>query len=140
MSDKYFLDTNIFVYSFDSGAPQKQKTSQRLIREALSDGNGFISYQVVQEFLNVATKEFATPLTAQDAQIFLATVLQPLCPVFSSIEMYHDALIVADRWKYSFYDALIIAAATKVKATILYTEDLQSGQMIDGLRIVNPFE
>ena len=63
MKDRFFLDTNIIVYSFDSNAVEKQKKARELIAESLSSGNGIISVQVVQEFLNVATKKFKTFLT-----------------------------------------------------------------------------
>ncbi|MFQ5627553.1 MAG: PIN domain-containing protein [bacterium] len=139
MNDKYFLDTNIFVYSFDARSPEKQKKAQKLIDEALNTRYGCISTQVVQEFLNVATRKFKEPLSIQDSQHYLTTVLEPLCEIFTSIELYHRTLELAERWQYSFYDSLIIAAALKADCKILYTEDMQDGQMIQELKIVNPF-
>ena len=65
--------------------------------------------------------------------------MEPLCEIHSSFMLYKDALLIKDRWKYSFYDSLIIAAALKANCTILYSEDLQHGQIIDDLKIVNPF-
>ena len=139
MSDKYFLDTNVFVYSFDPDAPQKQIIAKRLIQSALADGNGLISYQVVQEFLNVATRKFVKPLSLTDCQEYLQTVLNPLCSVFVTIELYQMALKMRDRYNYSFYDSLIIAAAIDAGCSRLYSEDLQHNQQISGLIILNPF-
>jgi predicted nucleic acid-binding protein len=140
MKDKFFLDTNILVYSFDSSEPDKQKISRNLIKDGLKEGNGCISYQVIQEFLNVATRRFSTPLSYEDSRIFLSTVLELLCEIYSSIDLYHSALEITERWKYAFYDALIIAAALQNKCRILYSEDLQDGQMIQELKILNPFK
>ncbi len=139
MSDKFFLDTNILVYSFDTGKPSKQKTAKQLIKAALDQGTGCTSYQVIQEFLNVATRKFESPLSIADCQRYLSAVLEPLCEVFTSIGLYHQALELRERWQYSFYDSLILAAALQAHCKILYTEDLQQGQKIDKLIIRNPF-
>ena len=63
MSARFFLDTNIFVYTFDAHAPAKAKKAGQLIRRAADTGEGIISYQVVQEFFNVAFRRFPQPLT-----------------------------------------------------------------------------
>lgn len=139
MSDKYFLDTNIFVYSFDHNEPSKQNVARQLIRSALTQQHGCISFQVIQEFLNVATRRFIKPLALQDCKIYLNDVLAPLCEIFPCIEFYSQALQIADRWQYSFYDSLIITAAIQANCTILYSEDLQHGHVINNLTITNPF-
>ena len=140
MKDKYFLDTNILVYSFDESQPAKQKISRQLIKRGLEEGIGCISYQVIQEFLNVATRKFTVPIAYKDSRIYLSTVLEPICEVYASIDLYHHALELVERWKYAFYDALIIAAALQNNCAILYSEDLQDGQIIQELEIVNPFK
>ena len=139
MNDKYFLDTNILVYAFDKSDPAKQQTANRLIKTALFEQSGCISYQVVQEFINVATRKFAVPLRLADCRKYLDAVLTPLCSVFTSIELYHRALDIAERWRYGFYDALIIAGALQAQCRILYTEDMQHGKKIETLEIRNPF-
>jgi predicted nucleic acid-binding protein len=140
MNDKYFLDTNILVYSFDSSHPAKRKIAQDLVSGALEKGNGIISYQVIQEFLNVATRKFAVPLGVKDTQLYLNVVLEPLCEVFSSTELFHQALEISDQWRLPFYDALIIAAALQADCRVLYSEDMQDNQAIKGLNIRNPFK
>ena len=139
MSDKYFIDTNIFVYSFDTENPQKNDIAKRFIADALENGTGIISYQVIQEFLNVATKKFAKPLTFKDSQRYLTVVLEPLCEVFSSTELFHKALEIIDQWKCPFYDSLIIAAALQGDCAVIYTENMQNDQTIRDLTIKNPF-
>jgi predicted nucleic acid-binding protein len=139
MKDKYFLDTNIIIYSFDQVNTLKHRKANQLIKTALIENEGCISYQVIQEFLNVATTKFATPLSALDCQRYLYSVLQPLCQIFASIDLYHNALDVMQRWQYSFYDSLILAAAIQADCRILYSEDLHHKQSIKSLTILNPF-
>lgn len=139
MSVKYFLDTNIFVYSFDSRYPGKQKKAQELIDQALSKNTGLISSQVVQEFLHVALRKFEKPLSMQECRLFLNDVLSPLCEVFAGIRLYHRALEIKEEAQFGFYDALIVAAASEADCKILYTEDLHNNQKVAGLTIRNPF-
>jgi predicted nucleic acid-binding protein len=139
MSDRYFLDTNILVYCFDRQQPRKREKALALVADALQNGNGMISWQVVQEFLNVATRKFAQPLTPADAAIYLQKVLYPLCKVYPALTVYQKALELQQRTSYSFYDALILAGAMQEACTILYSEDMQNGRQVDGLAIVNPF-
>jgi len=139
MSGRYFIDTNIFIYSFHEEDPHKREISRRLISDALGNSAGVISYQVVQEFLAAATRKFKKSLTFKDSQRYLAVVLEPLCEVYSSPELFHQALEIMDKWRYSFYDSLIIASAIQADCSILYTEDMQHGQEIMNLGIKNPF-
>ncbi|KAA3616695.1 MAG: PIN domain-containing protein [Calditrichaeota bacterium] len=139
MSDKFFLDTNILIYSFDSTSPDKQRVAQNLIGAALGTSGGCISYQVIQEYLNVATQKFQTPLTINDCKNYLTKVLEPLCETFPSVELFHAALEIKEGWHYSFYDSLIVSAALMANCTILYSEDLQHEQHIKNLQILNPF-
>jgi predicted nucleic acid-binding protein len=140
MSDKFFLDTNIFVYSFDFQSKTKQKIAVDLITKALDTQKGIISYQVVQEFLNVATRKFATPMTTHDAKLYLQKILDPLCQIYSSIDLYNEALMLAKHTGYSFYDSLILASAMGHGCKEIYTEDLQDGHHMTGLTIINPFK
>ena len=137
-SARYFLDTNVLVYTFDEREPRKRARALELLEAALG-GAGIISYQVVQEFLNVATRRFARPLGVSEAVVYLDQVLLPLCEVPSSAALFRAAIAVSDRYRFSFYDSLIVAAAQSARCRILYSEDLQHGQLLDELEIVNPF-
>ncbi len=140
MSDKFFLDTNILVYTFDQKAKNKREIARKLVTQALSSASCAISYQVLQEFLNVATRKFKRPLSAVDAETFLTQALAPLCEIYPSTELYLSALLISTETGYSFYDSLIIAAAIEANCSILYTDDLQDNQRISNLQIINPFK
>jgi len=140
MSGNHFLDTNIFVYSFDPSNPSKKEVATALIRSALQDGKGMVSSQVVQEFINVATRKFEVPFSVSDCRKYLDSVLIGLCRVSTTVELCRSALDVKERWGYSYYDSLIVAAALQADCEILYSEDLHNGQKIMGLTIVNPFD
>ena len=139
MSVEFFLDTNILVYTFDETSPAKQARARELVEDALENRSGVISYQVTQEFLNVATRKFVPPLSADQALRYLQQVLEPLCSVFSSNDLYRRAIDIQARWRYGFYDSLIIASALHAGCTTLYSEDLQASQAIESLTIVDPF-
>jgi predicted nucleic acid-binding protein len=139
MSARTFLDTNILVYCFDPNQPQKQAIALALVAEALQRGNGIISWQVIQEFLNVATRKFTSPLTPEDAAIVLLKVLYPLCQVYPDLKVYQAALEIQQKTAYSFYDSLILAGAKQGGCGVIYSEDMQHGQQANGVRIINPF-
>lgn len=139
MSGKFFLDTNIFVYSFDGSAPKKAQRAAQLIRQAIQTRSGIVSYQVVQEFLNVALRRFAQPMTYLDAEQYLSTTFRPLLAVHSSQALYVEALRIGARFKLSWYDSLIIASAIEGQCDVLYSEDFQHGQRFGNLQVANPF-
>lgn len=140
MSAKHFIDTNVFIYSFDQSQPAKQSRASTLIQEALDSGLGIISTQVIQEFLNVATQKFAVPMQTEDAKVYTRLVLNPLCQVYPDLALYESSLDIQAETGSSFYDSLILAAAIQEGCEILYSEDLQDGQQVRSLTIVDPFK
>ena len=139
MQGRFFLDTNVLVYSFDKTAQSKRDRSAELVSGALDSGLGVISYQVVQEFLNVAMSKFATPLAPADCAIYLRQVLSPLCQVFPSSDFYARGISLHEETGCSFYDSLIVAAALQSNCSTLYSEGPHDGHRIHGLTIRNPF-
>lgn len=139
MNGRFFLDTNIFVYSFDRSAAAKSRRSVQLIRQAVTSRKGVVSYQVVQEFFNVALRRFAKPLTVAEAEQYLGMVFRPLLAVHSSQALYVEALRLQDRYRLSWYDSLIVAGALEAQCAVLYSEDFQHGQKLGDLRVENPF-
>lgn len=136
----FFLDTNIFVYALLASEPLKKQRALQLVEQALASHRGCISYQVIQEFANVATRKFAQRFTTDECKQFIDAAMQPLNRVGSSPELLHTALDLQDETRYSFYDSLVLSAALQAGADVLYTEDLQHNQLVHGtLRIVNPF-
>src|SRR5579862_6587772 len=125
MSGRFFLDTNIFVYSFDTSAPKKAAQSQKLIRKAIETRGGIVSYQVVQEFFNVALRRFTKPMSSLDAEQYLSTTFRPLLSVHSSPALFGEALRIGSRLRLAWYDALIVASAIEGQCEVLYSEDLQ---------------
>jgi predicted nucleic acid-binding protein len=139
MSGKFFLDTNIFVYSLDVTAPAKARRAAELIRAGIETRNGIVSYQVVQEFFSVAFKRFVRPMSPFAAEEFLSTVFRPLLAVHSSPALFVSALQLHGQHRLSWYDSLIVAAAREAGCELLYSEDLQHGRLLQDLRIENPF-
>lgn len=139
MKDRFFLDTNIFVYSFDPDSPGKARVAAEWIHRGLTAGSAVISYQVVQEFFNVVLRKFAQPITIGDAEQYLFAVFRPLPQVQPSQELFLEALRIKDRFLLGWYDSLVVAAALKAGCDRLLTEDLQHGQRFGSLRVENPF-
>ncbi|MCY3852774.1 MAG: PIN domain-containing protein [Gammaproteobacteria bacterium] len=139
MSVESFLDTNLFVYQLTAEDEAKSKIAEKLIRKGIRTGRSCISFQVVQECLNVIARHAETALTAEQAKRYLDTSLKPLWRIYPSAPLYQRALDIQALHRFSFYDSLIIAAAQEAGCKILYSEDLQHGQQIDSLTIQNPF-
>ncbi|MBT6278132.1 MAG: PIN domain-containing protein [Chromatiales bacterium] len=139
MSADLFLDTNIFIYQLDESDRRKSLIADKVIREAVQTGNACISSQVVQECLNTVLRKAEVPLDVASARAYLDHILSPLLQVTASVDLYHRGLDVQDRYRYSFYDSMIIVAALEAGCSRLLTEDLQHGQTIGPLTIENPF-
>lgn len=133
-----FVDSNVVVYLVDASNPLKRGVARQLIRDAIR-GDGQISFQVVQETLNVVTRKFRQTVTLADGRRLLDEILIPLWQIMPSRGLYERALQIHGRYGYRFYDSLIIASALTSGCTRLYSEDLQHGQHIEGLTIENPF-
>lgn len=136
----FFLDTNIFVYALLASEPLKKQRALQLVEQALASHLGCTSYQVLQEFANVATRKFAQRFSSVHCKQFIDAAMQPLNRVASSPGLLNAALDLQAETRYSLYDCLVIAAALQAGAEVLYTEDLQHNQLVGGtLRVVNPF-
>jgi predicted nucleic acid-binding protein len=140
MSAERFIDTNLFIYQLEAADERKRAIADKIIREGIETGNACISYQVVQECLNTVRRKAEVPLDNASAGAYLHHVLAPLLRVSASIGLYQRGLEIQARYRYRFYDALIIAGALEAGCTRLYSEDLQDGQRIDSLVIENPFQ
>lgn len=136
-----FLDSNVILYGLDAGAPAaKQAISLALVGGALANHSAVISWQVVQETLQVISHRFKASVSHDDRQQLLANVLVPLWRVQPSAALCDAALGLQKRYGFGLYDCMIVAAALEAGCRRLLTEDLQHGQRIDGLRIENPFK
>ena len=137
MSAEDFLDTNIFVYMLDQTDDLKRRRAEQLVRRGIEAGTGRISYQVVQETLNVVTRRLG--FSPSDSRTLLADVLAPLWTVHPSQELYERGPALRDRYGFSFYASMIVAGALEAGCVRLYSEDLQHGQRIQSLTIEDPF-
>lgn len=134
-----FIDTNLFIYQLEALDEAKLEVADAIIRRGVATGDACISFQVVQETLNVVLRKAEIPLDAHSAGTYLETVLAPLYRVPSSLGLYQRGLELQARYQLAFYDALIVAAALEAGCTRLWSEDLQHGQRIERLTIENPF-
>jgi predicted nucleic acid-binding protein len=139
MNDRFFLDTNIFIYEVSSSVASKQAVATRLVHHALESGKGVISFQVVQEFFSVAFRRFTPPMSSAEAEQVLAMTFHPLLAVHSSYSLYGQALELTRRHSISWYHSLIVAAAMESDCGVLYTEDFQHRQKFGNLTVENPF-
>ena len=137
--DKFFIDTNLFVYLFSKKEPAKQTVAKNIISLAYQTRKGVISYQVIQEFCNVALKKFENPMKLEDCKKFINNFLFPICTVYPGNDLFNTALEIKLETSFSFYDSLIAASAYTDNCTIIYSEDLNPGQKIRDVVIINPF-
>ena len=135
-----FLDSNIFVYLFDETDERKHTIAARLVQGGLESGEASISFQVVQETLNVLTRKLLRRATPAEAGRLMEEVLLPLWRGGPSPALYRRGLELQERYSLSFYDALIVTAALEAGCTRLLSEDLQDGLRIERLTIENPFK
>ena len=139
MSDRYFLDTNIFVYSLDPVDPRKARIAEELVTRGVASRLGVVSYQVVQEFMNVSLRQFRATMTVTELELYFFKVLLPMMTVPSSSGLFLEALRLQKADQTAWYDSLIIAAALQGGCKVLYSEDLQHGRRFGDLVIQNPF-
>ncbi|MCK6527879.1 PIN domain-containing protein [Myxococcota bacterium] len=133
-----FVDTNVFVYARDESQPEKQARSISWLRSIATHRRGRVSQQVLNEYYSVVTRKLKPPMPPELARRHVRSLLfwSPV-PIDSSLML--QAWKVQDRFKLSWWDALIMAAAQATEARFLLTEDLQAGQEFGGLRVISPF-
>jgi predicted nucleic acid-binding protein len=133
-----FVDTNVLVYAFDKSGSAKQRAAQRLMNELMEQDRLRVSTQVLQELYVTLTRKARVCCSSEEALAVLEDLSAwPLMVVdYGAIRA---AVRLADQAKLSFWDALVVVAAARSGAATLYTEDLNDGQEILGVRISNPF-
>lgn len=139
MSDKCFVDTNIFVYAHDHAAGNKHERARALIDDLWNSGSGVLSTQVLQELCINLRRKTTNPLSLQETRRLLRDYISWEI-VVNTPESMIEALAIELRYKVSFWDALIIQAAAVSGATVLYSEDLRDGQTYGPVRVLNPLK
>ena len=130
--DSAFFDTNVLIYAF------AENDARAEIAEGLLALGGMVGVQTLNEFVAVAVRKLAMPWA--DVLEALAAI-RMLCPspVPLTVRTHESALRIAERYGYHIYDSLVIAAALEARCNTLFSEDMNDGQVIDGLTIRNPF-
>lgn len=134
---KAFIDTNILVYAADGADIVKRDTARELIAELTDAGRAVISTQVMQEFFNVAVKKLRM---SKNAALEIPKTLYTVETISTTRETVLQAIDFSINYQYSIWDSLILAAAIDAGCRIVYSEDLNDGQIIEGVEIKNPFQ
>ncbi|MCP4349498.1 MAG: PIN domain-containing protein [Desulfobacterales bacterium] len=141
MTDRIFFDTNTVVYLFDTSEKEKRAGAKRLLREQRAKSFLYISSQVVNEFVNITTGKIKNPVTFEKQRSILkffqiVFIVSPL-----TIHTSLTALELKLKYRFSYWDSLILASALENRCFVIYSEDMQHGQLIEGsLKILNPFK
>lgn len=133
-----FVDTNIVIYAYDIHAGAKHNTARALMNDLWRSQTGCLSIQILQEFYVNVTQKIATPVDVATA----TQIIRDLSDWTVHAPIPHDvvnAIRVQQRHQLSFWDAMIIWSAARLGCAILWSEDLNHGQMYEGVRIQNPF-
>ena len=138
MKDKIFLDTNIIVYAHDRSSGDKHAVAKEIMDYSWENRKGVISVQVLQEFYVCVTKKILKPLMIKNAKAILE-YLSTWDVVSNDKYLVLKAIDIQERYRFSFWDSLIIQAAIQGQARMLLSEDLPEGQTVNDLKILNPF-
>ena len=133
-----FVDTNVFVYRHDLSDPVKQRLAQRWIELLAHARTGRLSYQVLQELFATLTRTRGPSFRPGEARE-IVEALATWQPIQIDLFVLQRAWAVQERYRISWWDSLIVAAAQASACRVLLTEDLQDAQNFDGVRIINPF-
>ena len=138
MTGTCFVDTNVLLYFHDASEPSKQATAARWLTALWQTRTGRLSYQVLGEFYTVATRKLDPGLPRNTARAAVPSLLA-WKPYVTDAPTLEAAWSVQDHFGFSWWDALIVAAARRGGCRYLLTEDLSDGQQIESLLVVNPF-
>ena len=138
MPRRCFVDTNILVYAHDRGAGARHEAAKALVEQLWHDRTGVISTQVLQELYVNVRRRAANPLALDEVRPLLEDYLRWKVVVNDSQSVLR-ALSLEERYRMSFWDALVVDAAVRAGCEVLYSEDLSSGQVYGQTRVVNPF-
>ena len=137
MTDKIFIDTNIFVYAYTADDKNKNEIACNLLRENVVKNNIFISTQIINEFYSVMTKY---KHSHGQIEYYVKEITEQTIVSSLDLKKIERCFRVKEKYGYSWWDSLVLTSALEDGCSILYSEDLQNGQIIENwLKIVNPF-
>ncbi len=137
MSARTFVDTNVLIYAHDVDAKGKHEAARNALLELWSERTGVVSTQVLQEFYVNVTRKIPHPLSKESARLVVSSYM--IWCIDTTPTEISTAFRIEDESRIGFWDALIVASALKCGAGRILSEDLNAGQLIAGIRIVNPF-
>jgi predicted nucleic acid-binding protein len=135
---KAFVDTNVLVYAYDRGAGSKHERALSLVEELWKNGSGVLSTQVLQEFYVNVRRKARKPVSIDQARALIADYLTWKL-IFNDGAAMLEAIDLEQRYQLSFRDSLIVVAAQKGRASVLFSEDFNHGQKFGSVQIQNPF-
>lgn len=135
--DKVFFDSNIFVYTMDNNDPQKKEIASNLIKEYENSDKVVISTQNLQEFYSASTKKLRIEKNVVKSAVDYLSKSFPVVQV--SIPIILKAIDIQIKYQLGFYDSLILSTASYENCVVCYSEDLTDGQIVDGVKVINPF-
>jgi predicted nucleic acid-binding protein len=138
MIARFFVDTNVLVYSRDTGQPAKQARSSEWLGALSQQAVPKASFQVMIELYSVLTRKLARPMEASEARELVAS-LAMWDPIQPTVGLLRAAWEIEARYRISWWDAQIVAAAQLQRCDYLLTEDLQHGQRFGALTVLSPF-
>lgn len=138
MSDLVFVDTNVFVYRVDSRDPERQRRAEQWVRHLWRERSGRISHQVLRELYATVTRRLRPGMERDEARAMVRLLLA-WNPTATTPEMLEVAWSLEERYSLSWWDALIVAAARLAGCRWLLSEDLQAGQELGSVTVVDPF-
>lgn len=138
MKDKIFLDTNVIVYAHDRSSGKKNTIAMEIMEYLWERKKGVISVQVMQEFYVCVTTKILKPLPLKVARNILEYLLN-WDLIINDEYITIKAINLQEKYRFSFWDSLIVQSAIQSQAYTLLSEDLSDGQIIENVKIVNPF-
>ena len=135
---KFFVDTNLLVYAYDSSAGKKWKTSLEVLSLLWAHRTGVLSTQVIQELFVSLTQKVKHPILPETAREIVSDLLRWPLVVNDGVNILR-AIDLQIRYHFSFWDSLILQAAMTSKSEFLLSEDFQDGQVIESVTAINPF-
>lgn len=139
MSDKVFVDANILIYAHDKDAGEKNSIALAIVKNLWESRKGVLSNQVLQEFYVGVTRKIQKPISKSEAREILRAYMCWSIKEISPASIIR-ATEIEEKHRISFWDALVIVAAYEAKCEKILTEDLNPGQIIEGVLIENPFK
>jgi predicted nucleic acid-binding protein len=136
VKSRVFLDTNILIYADDADSPGKRERAQQIVEAALTNGNGVLSTQILQEYFVVATRKLGLPAETVQKKL---EILSTMAVIVVDVEHIVESIKLHRLYGLNFWDCLVLRCAKAAGCQRLLSEDFQHGRLVEGVTIENPF-